>query len=235
LRRGIELLDPNRAVAGVKRAVVGRVAVVHEPCVAVGVEEQRRIDAVEAEPDRIGPRAGGVRGGEEEVSPAVDHRAQQVERAVVKRERGREEPVRDARARVVDLPRPIDGVAELFPVHEIAARENRQAGEVREGGVDEEEIVADAAEARVRVEAGEDRIAEMIRRERRGESGVAAGVFEPVETDWFRRGGGARDRGGGEEEMFNHGLNGSRWSALSPTRFLRETTLKARWEQRAPP
>src|SRR4028119_840133 len=69
---GIELLDPDRAVAFVERFARRR-AVVDDPGAAV-VEEQGRIDAADdfRQPDRVGPGAGGVRRGDDEVAAAVD-------------------------------------------------------------------------------------------------------------------------------------------------------------------
>ena len=78
LGRGIELLLPDGPVAGIQRLVVGRVAIVHQPRAAAVVEEQRGVDAVETQPHRVGPRAGGIPGGHEEVSTAVDHCAHDV-------------------------------------------------------------------------------------------------------------------------------------------------------------
>ena len=166
-----------------------RVAVVDDPHATVVGDTERGVDAVELQPDRIGPRAGGILRGDEEVAAAVDHRAEDVERAVVIVDRGRKEAARDAEVVELELRRPIDDMAELRPVHEIAAMENREAGKIGESGIDEIVVVAsaalprNAADAWVGIEAGEDGIAERARGQRPGEGSVAAGVFEPVEGD----------------------------------------------------
>ena len=93
---------------------------------------------------------------------------------------------------VVELRGPVDDMAELGPVHQVAAVKDRDAGEIGEGGVDQVIVVADAAHAGIGIESGEDRIAVVAGRQRRSEEVVASGVFEPVEGD----GGGSR---GGEQ------------------------------------
>src|SRR5690606_26138353 len=58
--RQIELLYPDGAVAVVERGFLGR-SVVEDVDAAVVVEEERRVNAVDArQPDRVGPGAGRV-------------------------------------------------------------------------------------------------------------------------------------------------------------------------------
>ncbi len=73
----------------------------------------------------------------------------------------------------------IDGVADLGPVHQVPAVEDRDARKPGEGRIDEIIIVADAGNARVGIEALQNRIGVF-------ESGrlwqpVVAAIFEPVE------------------------------------------------------
>ena len=48
--------------------------------------------AIEAEPNRIGPRSGGIRRGHQEVAATIDARVDDVERSVVVGDRRREHP-----------------------------------------------------------------------------------------------------------------------------------------------
>ncbi|OQB89455.1 MAG: hypothetical protein BWX86_02455 [Verrucomicrobia bacterium ADurb.Bin122] len=201
--RDVELLNPDGAVALVERLVVGRIAVVDHPRAAVVVEEQRRIDAVEGQPLRVGPRAGGIGGGDEEITAAVDVRTDDVEGAVVVLDRGCEKTAGGAHPGEIKLGRTVDHVANLGPVDEVAAVEDRDAGKIGEGGIDEVIILAHAADGGIGIEAGEDGIAELTLRQRSGEEIVAARVLEPVEADGAGGGGegagGTCDQQGGEE------------------------------------
>ena len=57
-----------------------------------------------------------------------------------------------------ELTRPREDMPDLASVHEVAAVEERHAREILERAGHEEVVVPDAADARVRVEAGNDRI-----------------------------------------------------------------------------
>src|SRR2546428_7706449 len=57
-----------------------------------------------------------------------------------------------------ELTGPRKDMPDLAPVHEVAAVEERHAGEILERAGHEEVVLPDAADARVRVEAGNDRI-----------------------------------------------------------------------------
>src|SRR5690606_167400 len=79
LARGkVEFLDPDRAVTFVARLAFGR-AVVDEPAATVVVDEQRGVDAVKPEPDRVGPRTGRVGCGDVEIVSATDAGVENVE------------------------------------------------------------------------------------------------------------------------------------------------------------
>ncbi len=155
----VELLNPDGAMAVVERSVVGWVAVVEHPGAPVVVEEERGVDALEVEPHGVAPRAGGIGRGDEEIAAGAHHRAHNVKDAVVVFDGGGEEAARDGEAVVVELVGPVDDVAGLSPVHQIGAVKDQNAGEVGEAGVDEVVVVADAADARVGVVAGEDGVA----------------------------------------------------------------------------
>ena len=84
------------------------------PCTqtrAVVVEEERRVDAVDVEPDRVRPGPGRVGGGHQEVAAAalvvrVDQGADHPEQAVVVPDRRRVEPAGGGDPVVVELVRP---------------------------------------------------------------------------------------------------------------------------------
>ena len=82
-------------------------------------------------------------------------------------------------------------------------------GEIRERGIDEVIVLARPADARVGMEACEDRVAVKIGRQRLGIYGVMARVLKPVEDD--RRGNGRQagcDTGGGDQHWENKRVHG---------------------------
>ena len=79
--------------------------------------------------------------------------------AVVVPQRGGVEPARGRDAVEVELPGPVDDVADLLPAHEIATVEDRQAGHVLEGRAGQVVVLADPADRRVGVAAGKQRVA----------------------------------------------------------------------------
>lgn len=131
------------------------------PARAVGVPGQVRVDAGNiGQPHRIRPRPGRIGGGEQQVAAVADVRHDQPEPAVVVAERGRVDPRRRRRVeREAQLARPVQGVADLRPVQQIAAVEDRHPREVLETGAGEVVVVADAADRRVGVKPGDDRVA----------------------------------------------------------------------------
>lgn len=110
----------------------------------------------------------------------------------MERDRRSKHAARDAQPIELELRGPLDHVADVPPVDQVAALEHRDAREVGEGRVDEVEQVAGARDARVRVEAGKNGVAIASRRQRVGKDGIAARVLEPVECDWRLREGGER-------------------------------------------
>src|SRR5262249_9165788 len=82
LRLEIQLLNPDRAMAAVERRP-NRRTVVDDVSLPVVVEEDRRIDPVEAEPHGIRPRPGGIRRRHQKVAAAIDARVDEIERALV--------------------------------------------------------------------------------------------------------------------------------------------------------
>src|SRR5688572_27622900 len=154
----IEPLDPDRAVPLVQR-FADRWAVVQHPRDGVVLEEDGRIDAVDLwKPDRVRPRASRIRRGDEKVSASIDERGEEVERSVVILDRRRKNATRDTGAVEVELGGTVEDMADLRPVHEVPAAENRNAGEVGEARRDEIIVVLDANYARVGVEPCQHRV-----------------------------------------------------------------------------
>ena len=159
---GIVFLHPQGAMAVPFRRPV-RDIVMNDIDLAVAIEQQRGIDAVEAEPHRIGPRPGRILGGDEEIAAAGNASVDDGEGAVVITELRCVETARDFQLAEIDLARPVDGVAHLRPVHQILGMEHRQAGEVHEARIDQVIILADAHDARIGVIALPDRIQILLR------------------------------------------------------------------------
>ncbi len=147
------LVDPA-GLAGRAAALAGQV---HRPVV---VEEERRVDPAEVgQPDGLGPRAGRVLRGDEEVPAAVHVGRDHVERAGVVPERRSVDAARGAGLLQGQLALARQDVAQLSPVHQVAAREDRHAGEELEAARHEVEVVPHAHDARVGVEARDHRVA----------------------------------------------------------------------------
>src|SRR5581483_11342961 len=132
--------------------------------------------------DRVAPGPRRIAGYGNEIASGINCRAHHVEDPVVMTDGGREQAARDPETVEIKFPRTIDHVADLTPVNQIAAFENRDAGEVREGGVDEIVGVADACDTRVGMEARQHRVAVSARRQGLLERPIVAGVFKPVEV-----------------------------------------------------
>ena len=183
----IELLDPDRAMAVVERGALGR-PVVDDVCLAIVVEEERRIDAVDfLEPHGLGPRALGIRRRDEEIAAGFHQRVDDVVDALVEVDRWREHAARDVQPVERELAGIAERVTDQLPVHEVRALVDRNAGKVRERGIDEVVLVADARDAGVGVVTRENRVVVAAGRQGLGERGIAAGVFEPVERHRRRR------------------------------------------------
>ena len=189
-RLEIELLDPDRPVTLIFGRALGR-AIVEDPGLAVGVEEQRRVDATleSRQPHRIRPWPGRILCCDHEISAAIDAGVEDVESPGLRLDRRREHAARQAELFEVELLGPIDRVADLRPADQVAAAKHRDAGEIAESRRDEIEVLADAGHARVGIKALQDRIAILIGRRVHGPvHRILTAIFEPVE---------ARDRLGG--------------------------------------
>jgi hypothetical protein len=180
----VELLNPDRAMTVVARRAFRRPVVQHVGA-SVVVYEHRRINAALQfrQPRRIGPRAGRILRSHDVVAAAVHVRVEDIEEAVAIFDARSEHAARHAELAEVELRRPVDDAADLPPMHQVATFEHRYAGEVRERRMYEIETIAGARDARVRVEAAQDGIAIVSRRQRLLEDGIAPGVLEPVVHD----------------------------------------------------
>ncbi len=181
----IEPPDPDGAVSVIKRRTGGR-GIVHQPRRAVIVDEQRRIDAADIfDPHRIGPGPCGILGGDDEIAAAIDAGVDDIEDALVMGDGGREHAARQTQPVEIQLAWPVDGIADLGPVHQVAAAEHRQAGEIGEGGGDEIIVAAHPRQAGIGIEPGQHRIAIFRGPGGKVEGRVVAGIFEPVEPRGF--------------------------------------------------
>ncbi len=176
----IEFLHPNGAMAAVARRFVG-LAVVDEIGL-VAVPKQRRIDAVERKPYRIGPRPGRVLGGDDEIAPAAHAGIDDVIQAVVIGNVRRVNAVGYLAAGKIELPRPVDGIGDLRPTDQIPRMENRQAGEMGKGRIDQIIVLVDPKDRRVGVIPRQNRVAVLffarLRRFLR-----PTGIGKPLEPD----------------------------------------------------
>ncbi len=154
-------LDPDGAVAIIARRLGGGAAVDDIGAVAPPIDGG--IDPLEGQPDRVGPGARRVLGGDDEIAPALDAGVDEVEGAVVIADIGREHRLRDRATAEVELPRPVDRVADLGPVHEIGRVEDRQARKMGEGRVDEIIVLADPRDRRIGIIARDDRVPDIGR------------------------------------------------------------------------
>ena len=182
LEGGIDLLQPDGAMAGVIGHARWR-PVIYDPARAIGRKEQRRIDRVidPFQPDGVGPRARRICCGDDEIAATIDAGVDDKEFAVVVAERRSKQPARHFELGEIDLVWPVDGVADLPPVNEVAAVEDRQAGKIGKSRGDEVIIVADAEHAGVRVEARQHRVSKFAGL-RDGPVDVAPTIVEPVKA-----------------------------------------------------
>ncbi len=135
------------------------------PAGAVVVPGEVGVDAGDVgQRDRIGPLAGRVGRGDQQVASAGTHvRGDQPESAVVMPQRRRVDAGRRRRAGGQrQLLGTVERVADLRPVHEIPAVEDRHAREVFKAGAREVVVLADAADTRVRMQPRDDGIVERL-------------------------------------------------------------------------
>ena len=133
-------------------------------------------------------------------------------------DRGCEHAVDQVVPAEIELVGAVDGIADLGPVHQVAAVEHGYPREPAEGGVHQVVVGADADHARIGIEALQHRIAELARARRvTGVGRVAAFVLEPVERGLQRRvvpvaGGSVRRRGrgrrGSQQQRGDAGMQG---------------------------
>ena len=155
----VELTQPDLAGSGGNGvlAITGPCA----PATPVDIEEEGRVNPSRVELDRRRPRSGRVRGRAQvglRPSSAPRDRENDVEDTVVIAHRRRPHPVGQVEAVQVDLSLTGEHVADLHPVHQVLAHVHRQARPVAERRGDEHETVPDAADRRVGVAAGQDRV-----------------------------------------------------------------------------
>src|ERR1043166_8306630 len=134
-----------------------RRSVVDDVRLSVGVEEERRIDAVDfRKPNRIGPWARGIFRRDEEIAAAVDESRDHIVCARILTDHGCKDATRDAGTVDVQLRWSVEDVPDLRPVHEVLAAKDRNTGEIHEARVDDVVVVTDSRDAGGGVESGED-------------------------------------------------------------------------------
>ena len=139
-----------------------RRAVVRDPDASIVVEKDLGIDAVDfGQEDGLRPRACRALCRDDEVAAALGTGVGDVEPAIMVADRRREDCAGNPQPRKIEHVGPVDRIADLRPVDQIATVENRQAGVETETRIDEVIVVADADDTRVGVEAGQDGIAEV--------------------------------------------------------------------------
>ena len=177
----VELLDPDGTMTLVERGAFGR-PVVDDVRLAVVVEEERRIDAVDfLEPLGIGPGPLRICRGDEEIAAGFHQRVDDVVDALVKVDRGREYAARDAQPIEGGPAGIVERVTDQLPVHEVGALVDRNAGKMRERGIDQVVLVTDARDAGIGVVTRENRVVVTAGGQRGREGGITTGVFKPVE------------------------------------------------------
>src|SRR5699024_1425320 len=148
-------IDREHADAGPAALVAVRPGVVDG---AVVVPEQRGVDAALVDVDRLRPFAADVVRPDEEVAAVRHIRRNHVKPAVAPADRRRIDAARGAAVFERKLAVARQHVADLLPVQQIAAVPQRHAREKLERAVDQIIILADAADARVGIEARDDRV-----------------------------------------------------------------------------
>src|SRR6185369_14380434 len=183
---GIELLQPDGPVTFVTRLLLGR-AIVDDPRAPVLIEEQRRVYAVDWKPCRLGPGPCRILRRDHEIAAARNTRVDDVEGAGVEGDVGSVNALPGVELCEVQLRRAIDRVADLRPIHEVAAMDHRDSGKPDEGRIDEVIVAPDTDDARVRIEALQDGVAVLARCRLR--QVIVAAIVEPVEARLRRNAG----------------------------------------------
>jgi len=149
-RLGVDLAEPD--------AIVG---IAHHVAVAV-LEVERRVDATLFQPYGVRPLASGIVRIDEEIAAAGGVGGNHVERAVVVADGGGIDASPREGSAQVHLTLACQTVAYLFPVYEVAAVPQRNAGEVVESTVHQIVVAIDTTDARVGIEARNHRIAIVV-------------------------------------------------------------------------
>src|SRR5690606_2223067 len=130
------------------------------PAGAVLLPREVGVDAGHADPHRVAPRPPGPPGRDDEGAAAVDAGVDDPVTAVAVTDRWGVEPA--GRLGAGAGPGPLCGavqhVADLLPVHQVLAVEQRQSGDVLEAGAHQVVVVADPAHARIGVEPADHRV-----------------------------------------------------------------------------
>ena len=192
-RGPVVLLDLDAAEAVPAGSPVG--AHGEQPAGAVVVVEQGGVEAAPVQLHRLGPGAGDVGRGDQEVlrvpvaAGEAGHVAvDEVELAVVVGQVGCPDPVGVAAAAQVEQAAVGDDPAQLSPVHEVARVVQAHARVPLEGRGGQVVVVADAQDRRIRVESGEDRIADRPGSGRHfsgvGRHGHSSGQLSKLSESW---------------------------------------------------
>src|SRR5690606_2557556 len=130
------------------------------PAGAVLLPREVGVDAGQADPHRVAPRPLGPLGRDDEGAAAVDVGVDDPVTAVVVTDRGGVEPAGrlGAGEGQGQLCGAVQHVADLLPVHQVLAVEQRQSGDVLEAGAHQVVVVADPAHARIGVEPADHRV-----------------------------------------------------------------------------
>ena len=118
--------------------------------------EERGVDARHAvDEDRVAPGTGRILRRHDEIAlsaaDGVDVGRDHIEFPVVVADRRGEDAAARAAPAQVDLGRTVQDIADLLPVDQITAVEDRHTREILEGAVDQVEIIPDTADARIGV------------------------------------------------------------------------------------
>jgi hypothetical protein len=127
---------------------------------AVIIKKDGPIDVVIVHINGFGPGPGGVLGLDHKITAAAHISTGKIKGPLPITDRRRVESPVIRSTLQGQLAGPVEGVADLFPMHKVAAVVNGEAREKLKGGVHEVKIIPHAADAGVRVETGKDGIAE---------------------------------------------------------------------------
>ena len=183
LARDVEFLDPDGSMAFVFGRALRR-AVVQDPGLTLGIDEQRGIDGAfkVGQPDGIAPRPGRVGRGNQEIAAAVDAGVQDVEQPGMMLDGRGEDASGQAKPGEIQLVGSVDRIADLGPVDQVLAVKDRDSREVGEGRGDQVEVVSDPGHRRVGIEACQDRVAVLARRKGHRRRRIAALIGEGFEA-----------------------------------------------------